>query len=405
MLSNRLNSITPSYTIGISSKVSEMRNKGINIINLSIGEPDFNVPKQAKQYGINSLNEDCTKYELVPGLKILREEICKKLSSDNNCSYSIDEIVLSSGAKHSITNTLLAVTNPGDEVILPKPYWVSYPEMINLVNATPVFIDTKKENNFKLTGEELKQQITDKTKLIIINNPSNPTGTVYSKEELIEIVNICIENNIYILADEIYEKVCYNNNFVSIASLSEEAKNITITINGFSKSAAMTGLRLGYSASNKTIAKAISTIQGHLVSHPSLTTQYIGYGALKDCSKDIDHMVSVYKSRRDLVTSKLDSIPYLDYVYPDGAFYAFIDLSQLSGIFNYEKSLSIEFCDELLSKYQVAAVPGIAFGMDEYIRISYACSEESFLEGLDRIHKLILDITSKEDEKTLSENI
>lgn len=405
MLSNRLNSITPSYTIGISSKVSEMRNKGINIINLSIGEPDFNVPKEAKQYGINSLNEDCTKYELVPGLKVLREEICKKLLRENNCTYSIDEIVLSSGAKHSITNALLAITNPGDEVILPKPYWVSYPEMISLVNATPIFIDTKKENSFKLTGKELKEHITNKTKLIILNNPSNPTGTVYTKQELIEIVNICIENNIYILADEIYEKICYNDNFVSIASLSEEAKNITITINGFSKSAAMTGLRLGYSASNKTIAKAIGTIQGHLVSHPSLTTQYIGYGALKECYKDIDYMVSVYKSRRDLVTSKLNSIPYLDYVYPEGAFYAFIDLSKLKDMFNYNDSLSIKFCDELLSKYQVAAVPGIAFGMDDYIRISYACSEESFLEGLDRINKLVLDIASREENNLLSNNI
>lgn len=405
MLSNRLSSITPSYTIGISTKVREMRNQGIDIINLSIGEPDFNVPEAAKAHGINSLNKDCTKYDLVPGLKILREEICKKLLTENNCTYSIDEIVLSSGAKHSITNTLLAVTNPGDEVLLPKPYWVSYPEMISLVNATPIFIDTKKENSFKLTGKELQKHISDKTKLIIINNPSNPTGAVYTKEELIEIVNICIENNIYILADEIYEKVCYNDSFVSIASLSEEAKNITITVNGFSKSAAMTGLRLGYSASNKTIAKAISTIQGHLVSHPSQTTQYVGYGALKDCSKEIDHMVSVYKSRRDLVTSKLDSIPYVGYVYPDGAFYAFIDLSELKNIFDYKNSLSIEFCDELLSKYQVAAVPGIAFGADEYIRISYACSEESFLEGLDRMHKLILDITSKSENKVLCENI
>lgn len=405
MLSKRLDAITPSYTIGISSKVNEMRSKGIDIINLSIGEPDFNVPDNAKVYGINSLKEDCTKYDLVPGLKVLREEICKKLLEENNCTYSIDEIVLSSGAKHSITNALLSITNPGDEVLLPKPYWVSYPEMINLVNATPIFIDTKKENSFKLTGEELRQHISDKTKLIIINNPSNPTGAIYSREELIDIVNICIENNIYILADEIYEKVCFSDKFVSIASLSEEAKNITITINGFSKSAAMTGLRLGYSASNKTIAKAISTIQGHLVSHPSLTTQYIGYGALKDCGSDIDHMVSVYKSRRDLVTSKLDSIPHVGYVYPDGAFYAFIDLSKLNNLLDYNNSFSIEFCDKLLSKYQVAAVPGIAFGMDDYIRISYACSEEYFLEGLDRIHKLILDIVSEKEICQLSNNI
>lgn len=396
MLSNRMNSITPSFTIGISSKVSEMRGQGIDVINLSIGEPDFNVPEAAKLYGSNSLNNNCTKYDLVPGLKILREEISKKLLVENNCSYSIDEIVVSSGAKHSITNTLLTLTNAGDEVLVPKPYWVSYPEMISLVDAKPVFIDTKKENNFKLTGEELKRHITDKTKLVIINNPSNPTGVVYTKEELMDVVNVCLENNIYILADEIYERVCFNDEFVSIASLGENVKDITITINGFSKSVAMTGLRLGYSASNKTIAKAMSTIQGHLVSHPSLTSQYVGYGALKDCSSDIKNMVSVYKSRRDLVKSKLDSIPNVGYVEPDGAFYAFIDISELSDMFTFDKSFSTDFCAEFLDKYKVAAVPGIAFGMDDYIRISYACSEETFLEGLDRLHKFILDITSSQ---------
>ncbi|HSQ88607.1 aminotransferase class I/II-fold pyridoxal phosphate-dependent enzyme, partial [Romboutsia sp.] len=212
MLSNRLSSITPSYTIGISSKVNEMKNSGIDVINLSIGEPDFNVPNSAKSYGINSLNNNHTKYDMVPGLKILREEICTKLLKENNCNYSPDEIVVSSGAKHCITNTLLALTNPEDEVLLPKPYWVSYPEMIKLVNAVPVFIETKKENNFKLDPKELHKYITPKTKIIIINNPSNPTGSVYTKEELSEIVDICSKHNIYILSDEIYEKICFNDN-------------------------------------------------------------------------------------------------------------------------------------------------------------------------------------------------
>jgi len=227
MLSNRLSSITPSYTIGISSKVSEMQNSGIDVINLSIGEPDFNVPNNAKSYGINSLNTNCTKYDLVPGLKILREEICTKLLNENNCDYSLDEIVVSSGAKHCITNTLLALTNLGDEVILPKPYWVSYPEMVKLVNAVPVFMETTKENNFKVDPKEMHKYITDKTKLIIINNPSNPTGSIYTKEELSEIVDICSEHGIYILADEIYEKICFDNNFTSVASISPIAKDIT----------------------------------------------------------------------------------------------------------------------------------------------------------------------------------
>lgn len=393
MLSNRLGNITPSYTIGISTKVAELNAKGKNIIDLSIGEPDFYIPEKAKQYGIDSLNDNLTKYNMVPGLKILREEICKKLSIENNCSFSIDEIVVSSGAKHSITNTLLALTNPGDEILVPKPYWVSYPEMIKLVNAVPVFIDTDKANDFKLTRDVLEKYITPKTKMLFLNNPSNPTGAIYTKEELIDIANVCLENNIYILADEIYERIHYNDNFTSISSLGEDIKNISIIVNGFSKSAAMTGLRIGYTASSKEIAKALSTIQGHLVSHPSLTAQYIAYGALKECSKDIDDMVNTYKHRRDLVIDKLDKINNLGYVTPDGAFYIFIDLSLYKNKLDFEDSFSIEFCNQLLDKYEVAAVPGIAFGLDDYIRISYACSEEKFLTGIDRLNEFLTSLS------------
>lgn len=392
MLSKRLDVIEPSCTIGISSKVKSMKNSGLNVINLSIGEPDFNVPKRAIDYGIKSLNENCTKYDLVPGLTILREEICKKLLEENNCSYSPDEIVVSSGAKNALTNALLVLTDPGDEVLIPKPYWVSYSEMTKLVNAIPVLIETDKTNDFKLTADLLKQYITDKTKAILINNPSNPTGSVYTKEELIEIVNICVEKNIYIISDEIYERICFNNEFVSIASLGEDVKNITITINGFAKSCAMTGLRLGYTASNKEIAKGISAIQGHLVSHPSLTSQYIGYAALKYCKDDINNMVETYKNRRDLIVSRLNDMKYVNYVYPNGAFYIFIDLSEVSKKYNYKDSFSMEFCDEFLSKYNVAIVPGKAFGIDDYVRISYACSESEFMEGLDKLEDFILKI-------------
>lgn len=388
MLSSRLNNITPSYTIGISSKVRDLKTSGKSIIDLSIGEPDLSVPNAAIQHGINSLNENLTNYDLVPGLKILRDELSKKLNLENGCDYAPEEIVVSSGAKNAITNALLAVLNPGDDVLVPKPYWVSYPEMIKLVNANPVFIETNKENEFKLTKDILEKSITPKTRMLFLNNPSNPTGAVYSKEELLEIANVCIKNNIYILADEIYERICYKDKFVSIASLSNDIKNITITINGFSKSFAMTGLRIGYSASNKEIAKAISTIQGHLVSHPSLTSQYIAYGALKDCSDSINDMVDIYRSRRNKVVDILNQCNKLNYVTPDGAFYTFIDLSMVKNNLNYTDSFSIEFCNKLLDEYEVAAVPGIAFGMDDYIRISYACSESSFTEGLKRIIKL-----------------
>lgn len=392
MLSNRLSTITPSYTIGISSKVSEMKLNGIDIINLSIGEPDFNVPEKAKSTGIESINKNFTKYDMVPGLKILRDEICNKLYKENNCQYSSDEIVISSGAKNCITNALLALLNENDDILIPKPYWVSYPEMIKLVNCNPIFVNTSKSNKFKVTRDDLEKHITPKSKLLILNNPNNPTGSIYTKDELIEIVDFCLENNIYILSDEIYEKICYKDEFTSVASISEDAKNISVTINGFSKSSAMTGLRLGYSASNKSIAKAISTIQGHLVSHPNITAQYIGYSALKDCSDDIDYMVNSYKQRRDLVCNKLDAIKAIDYIYPDGAFYVFIDLTNIKSKFSYNESFSIEFCNELLNKYHVAVVPGIAFGMDNYIRISFACKEESFLEGIERLNKFIASL-------------
>lgn len=396
MLSKRLDVITPSCTIGISSKVKSMRKSGLDVISLSIGEPDFSVPKKAIEYGIKSLNENCTKYDLVPGLTILREEICKKLMNENNCSYSPDEIVLSSGAKNALTNALLVLTDPGDEILIPKPYWVSYSEMTKLVNCIPILIETDKDNEFKLTADLLRKYITDKTKALLINNPSNPTGSVYSKEELIDIVNVCLEKNIYIISDEIYERICYNDEFISIASLGENVKDITITINGFAKSCAMTGLRLGYTASNKEIAKNISAIQGHLVSHPSLTAQYIGYGALKYCKDDINHMVITYKNRRDLIISRLNNMKYVNYIYPNGAFYVFIDLSEVSKKYKYNKSFSMEFCDEFLSKYNVAIVPGEAFGIDKYVRISYACSEKEFMEGLNRLENFILKIMNTE---------
>lgn len=389
MLSNRLKNITPSVTVGISTKVKELKSKGVDVINLSIGEPDFNVPEKAKEVGIQSLHDNKTKYDMVPGLLELRKEIVKKLKRENNLEYTEDQIVVSSGAKNSITNVLLTVTNPGDEVLLPIPYWVSYSEIVKVVNAVPVEIHTKKENNFKLTKEELLNSITDKTKLIIITNPSNPTGAIYTKDELLDIAQVCVEKGIYILADEIYERIRYNDDFVSVASLGDDIKDITITINGFAKSAALTGTRLGYTASNTEIAKGMSSIQGHIVSHPSLVAQYIGLGALKYCEKDMDDMVATYKKRCELITNRLDKIKGIGYVKPSGAFYIFIDLSKVREKYSYNDSFSVKFCEDFLNEEKVAVVPGKAFGADDYIRISYACHEDDFLEGIDRLEKYI----------------
>ncbi|WP_101773642.1 pyridoxal phosphate-dependent aminotransferase [Peptostreptococcus faecalis] len=389
MLSERLKNITPSVTVGISSKVKDMKASGIDVIGLSIGEPDFNVPEKAKEYGKRSLDENKTKYDLVGGILELREEICKKLLKENKVNYTPDQIVLSSGAKNSITNVLLALTNPGDEVLLPLPYWVSYSEIIKVTNAVPVEIQTKKENNFKLQKEELLAAITDKTKLIVITNPSNPTGSVYTKEELEEIASVCLEKGIYIIADEIYEKITFTENFTSVAALNEEIKDITITINGFAKCAAMTGLRLGYTASNSEIANAMCSIQSHIVSHPSLTAQYIGLGALVECEDEMQHMVDTYKKRCELITNRLDKIENIGYVKPSGAFYIFVDLSKVKENYEYTDSFSIKFCEDFLNAEKVAVVPGKSFGIDEYIRISYACDEESFLEGVNRLERYI----------------
>lgn len=389
MLSTRLKNITPSVTVAISSKVKEMKAEGIDVISLSIGEPDFNVPEKAKEYGKKSLDENKTKYDFVPGIIELREEICKKLNNENNISYTPDQIVLSSGAKNSITNVILATTDPGDEVLLPLPYWVSYSEIVKVTNAVPVEVKTKKENNFKLTKDELLSAITDKTKLIIITNPSNPTGAVYTRDELLEIANVCVEKGIYILADEIYEKIRFNDDFVSVASLSDEIKDITITVNGFAKSAAMTGIRLGYTASNREIAKGMSAIQSHIISHPSLTAQYIGLGALRECEDDMQYMVDTYKKRCSIITERLNKIDGIGYVKPAGAFYIFVDLSKVKENFDYKNSFSVEFCEQFLQDEKVALVPGKAFGIDEYVRISYACSEKDFLEGVDRLERYI----------------
>ncbi|WZL72422.1 pyridoxal phosphate-dependent aminotransferase [Clostridiaceae bacterium 35-E11] len=389
MVSSRLKDITPSYTIGISTKVKELQSKGFNIINLSIGEPDFLTPVAAKDCAIEAIHMNKTKYDAAAGLLDLRRAIQAKLKSENNISYDIDEIVVSNGAKHAITNALMACLDFGDEVILPKPFWVSYPEMIKLVGAKTVFLDTQRKNHFKITAKDIQRVLTPRTKMIFLTNPSNPTGAVYTKLELEEILDLCLKYGIYILADEIYEKICYVDSFTSIASLSAEAKDITITINGLSKSAAMTGWRIGYSATNKVLARAIATVQGHLVSHPSTISQWAGVAALNSSQSEMMTMVNTYKSRRDIATKALEEIQDIDFIDPQGAFYLFIDISHLKNTFKWHDSFSVAFSNRLLNEAQVAVVPGIAFGMDDFIRISYACDTKELIEGLNRIKDFI----------------
>ncbi|MBN2794865.1 MAG: pyridoxal phosphate-dependent aminotransferase [Clostridia bacterium] len=394
MLANRTSIISPSVTIGISTKVNELLRQGIEVTSLSIGEPDFYTPDKVKDAGIQAIKDNKTKYDAASGLLELKRAIIDKLYRDNKVTYDLDEIVISSGAKHAITNALLAIMNPNDEIIIPKPYWTSYPEMVKLLGGTPVFVNTQEANSFKLQPEELRALVSDKTKAIFITNPSNPTGAVYTKNELEAIVQICIEKRIYILADEIYEKIIFSDDFTSIASLSDLAKDITITINGLSKSASMTGWRLGYTASNKKLAKAMSAIQGHLVSHPSTISQWAAVEAINHCEEDTQNMVETYHKRRDAVIKMFEEINELSIIRPEGAFYTFINISQLRPYFENSSSLSIDVCNKLLDEYRLAVVPGIAFGLDDYIRITYAADMETIVTGIHKIKQFIQDLQS-----------
>lgn len=391
MLAKILGNITPSFTIGISTKVNEMKKNGIAITNLSIGEPDFFTPERAKQAGIRAIQENRTKYDAAEGLKDLRIAICKKLKDENALDYEFSDIVVSSGAKHSITNALMALINPGDEVLIPKPYWVSYPEMVKLTGGIPIFVDTKRINDFKVTPEDLEPYINDRTKLIFITNPSNPTGAVYARGELEPLVQYLVEKGVYIIADEIYERIVFDQAFTSVASLSDAAKAMTITVNGMSKSTSMTGWRIGYTASTREIAKAMATIQGHLVSHPSTISQYTALESLT-CKEEMHTMKEAYKKRRDLVADLLAGIEGLDFIYPHGAFYVFINIHALKSKLPSSDSLSIQVCDLLLEKHQLALVPGIAFGMDDYIRVSTAASEEILREGMGKLADFVASL-------------
>jgi len=389
MLSKKLSAISPSVTIGISTKVAELRRQGEEIISLSIGEPDFMTPMGAKEAAIAAIHDNKTKYDAAAGLLELREAICEKLRTENNLEYTPQEIVVSNGAKHAITNTLTALLDAGDEVLIPKPYWTSYPEMVKLCGGNPIFVETQKENQFKLTVSDLKKIVTSKTKLLFITNPSNPSGAVYTKEELEPVVAFCVENNIYIIADEIYERICYLDTFTSVASLSEEAKKMSIVINGLSKSAAMTGWRLGYTACRPEIAKAIGTIQGHLVSHPSTITQWAALEAIKNCQSDMAHMVDQYRKRREESIQLFNTIDGVELVQPDGAFYLFANMSVIKNKLSYDGSFSIEICNRLLEDHKLAVVPGIAFGLDDYIRLSYAADINDVREGISRIKSFV----------------
>jgi aspartate aminotransferase len=377
-ISARAAQLTPSLTLSIDSKAKAMKAEGIDVCGFGAGEPDFDTPDHIKAAAIAALESGFTKYTPSAGLPELRQAIAEKLEADNQLTYRASQIVVSSGAKHSCYNAILATCQPGDEVLIPSPYWVSYPDMVRLAGADPVIVPTTERNGWKMRASDFENAMTPRTKMLILNSPGNPTGSVYTREELEAIVEVAAEEDIYILSDEIYEKLVYDDTkHVSIASLSPEAYGLTITVNGFSKAYAMTGWRLGYMAAPEAVAKAADNIQSHSTSHPCSFAQKGAIAALKGDQQPLADMRDEFSMRRDYMYDRITKIPNITAVKPLGAFYILVNISQLG-------LSSQNFADRLLSKANVAVVPGAAFGDDRTVRLSYATSIDIIKKGLDR---------------------
>ena len=380
-LSSHAAQLTPSLTLAIDSKAKAMRAEGIDVCGFGAGEPDFDTPEHIKEAAIKALQEGFTKYTPSAGLPELRTAISEKYAKDNNLDYKPSQVIVSNGAKQSCYNAILACCEPGDEVIIPAPYWLSYPDMVKLVGAEPVFVQTKASNAYKMTAEEFENAMTPRTKMVIINSPGNPTGSVYTREELEALVEVALTEDIFILSDEIYEKLIYDDaSHVSVASLSKEAYDLTITVNGFSKAYAMTGWRLGYLGAPEEIAKVIDSLQSHSTSGPNSFAQKGAVAALKGSQQCVTDMRDEFNVRREYMYERLAAIPNVSTVKPLGAFYMLADISKFG-------LSSTNFADRLLSKAEVAVVPGIAFGDDKTVRLSYATDLETIKTGLDRIEQ------------------
>jgi len=380
-LATRVKELTPSLTLAIDSKAKALKAEGVDVCGFGAGEPDMDTPEHIKAAAIEAIQSGFTKYTPSSGIPELRQAISEKFKTENNLDYKPSQIIVSNGAKQSCFNAIAAVCNPGDEVIIPAPFWLSYPEMVRLAGADPVIIPTTQENNWKITAEDFENAMTPRTKMIIINSPGNPTGSVYTKEELRAISEVAAEEDIFILSDEIYEKLTYDGaEHVSIASLTPEAHDLTITVNGFSKAYAMTGWRLGYLGAPESIAKAIDSMQSHSTSNPCSFAQKGALAALKGDQQCVVDMRDEFDIRRQYMFDRLSNIPGLTAVNPQGAFYILVNVSSFG-------LKSQNFADRLLSKANVAVVPGIAFGDDRTIRLSYATSLDIIKKGLDRIEE------------------
>ena len=378
-LAERLKKVSASVTLAITSKAKKLKAEGLDVISLAAGEPDFDTPDFIKEAAVEAINKGFTKYTPTTGIPELKKAIAEKFQRDNSLKYEPKQIVVSCGAKHSIYNALSVLVDKDDEVLMPSPYWVSYPEMVNLCQGVSRFIKTSIESGFKMDVSDLERYISSKTKVLILNSPSNPTGSVYTEDELRAIAEICAKKKIFVISDEIYEKLIYQGQkATSIASLKDDIYNLTITVGGLSKSYAMTGWRIGYLGAPQDVIDAISKLQSHSTSCPSSISQKAAAAALNTKSDFMEKMVVEFQKRRDFVAGKLDRIPKISFTLPAGAFYIFCNISK-SGLD------SVSFATRLLDEAKVAVIPGVAFGDDNYIRISFATSIEELDKGLDRI--------------------
>ncbi len=392
-LSEKAKSINPSSTLAIDAKFKAMKAEGIDVVGFGAGEPDFDTPEYIKEAAIKAICEGKTKYTPASGIIELKKAICKKFKNENGLDFAPENIVVSNGAKHSLINAFQAILNPGDEVIIPAPFWVSYPEMVKLADGVPVIINTTEEDGFKFTAKQLLNAITDKTRAVVLNSPSNPTGMVYTEDELRAIADVCVKNNIYVISDEIYEHLIYEGKHISIASFNDEIKDLTIIINGVSKTYAMTGWRIGYAAANATISKLMANVQSHASSNPNTIAQWATVAALGGGKEEIAVMKKAFAERRDYMVDRINKIDGLSCLKPSGAFYVLMNISKIKGktIDGIVINSSDDFANALLEKAKVALVPCSGFGNDDYVRWSYATSMENIKNGIDRLEAFLAD--------------
>lgn len=387
-LANRVKTITPSRTLAISAKAQELKKQGHDVIGLGAGEPDFNTPEKIRKAAVEAMEAGMTKYTPTKGIPELIDAIREKFEKDHRLSYTRDEVIVTMGAKHALYAIFQALLDKGDEVIIPLPYWVSYPEQVKLAEGMPVFLETSEQNGFKMSPEELEQAITSKTKALIINSPSNPTGRMYTKDELEKIGEVCLKHDILIISDEIYEKLIYTNMpHVSIASISPELKKQTVIVNGVSKTYAMTGWRIGYAAGNEKLIKAMNKVNSHSTSNPTSFAQYAALKALSLDESEVEEMRQTFAERLDVFYDHIKDIPGFSCAKPEGAFYLFPNISEAVRKSRFQSV--DEWTQALLSEEKVAAIPGSAFGAPDNLRLSYALSTETLIEAATRIRRFV----------------